>query len=471
MNNKRLPDKRFIKSGSKTDKFLERHLGSRLFTYGSIFKMLLPLILDQLFVCLIGLLTTAMISSSSQESVSAVSLVGPLYQMIYAVFSAISVGGTVIVAQYKGRGDTDNIRLASGQIILATVSVAVLSCLILIPCAGMLVEKMFGAADPAVIAKAGDYLIGVAISMIFLSLYMAAFGVFRGLGEAKTCLRLTVIINVIHLAASIVFLNIMKLDIIGTTLSLNLARAIGGFIALWLLIRPKSMVRVRMTHIFTLNRNMLKSVFRLGIPYAMEQIFFNGGGLIVQTFIMYLGTTSVAANAITNSAVSILFAAGTAAGTLATTVVGQCAGTGDKELARRYASRMVWLGTVMVLLSIIVFLPLMPVILKLYQAPADTLSLIYVLIFTVLVPMPFFWSASNVLPNILRSTGDSAFTSTVSLITMWTIRVGLGYVLTVRLGLGVQGLWLCMGLEWAVRTGIFYLRYRSGVWLLKKAID
>lgn len=471
MHNNVIHNRSFLKQGSKADRFLEKQLGSRLFTYGQILKMLLPLILDQLFVNVIGLLTTAMISSSSQESVSAVSLVGPLYMMIYAIFSAISVGGTVIVAQYKGRGDMDKIRQASGQVILATVALAVISCMILIPSSGYLIRLMFGAADEAVIYKATSYLVGVAISMIFLSLYMAAFGVFRGLGEAKTCLRLTVIINVIHLVASLLFLNVLHLDIFGTTLSLNIARAIGGFAALWLLMRPKSIVRVQVKNIFTIDRGLLKSIFKLGIPFAMEQIFFNGGGLLVQTFIMELGTISVAANAITGSAFSVLFAAGTAAGTLATTIVGQCAGTGDKKLARHYASKMIWLGTVMVLLSILIFLPLMPFILRMYQAPKDTLSLIYTLLFTVLVPMPFFWSASNVLPGVLRSTGDSAFTSMVSLITMWIVRVGLGYVFAMVLGFGVQGVWICMGIEWAVRTFIFYRRYRSDVWLYKKAID
>lgn len=64
--------------------------------------MLVLLTFDQFCISVIALLTTAMISSSSQESVSAVSRVSPLYMIIYAVYSAISSAGTVIIAQYKG---------------------------------------------------------------------------------------------------------------------------------------------------------------------------------------------------------------------------------------------------------------------------------------------------------------------------------------------------------------------------------
>ncbi|MBP1754765.1 MAG: multi antimicrobial extrusion protein MatE [Firmicutes bacterium] len=66
---------RILRSGGKADRFFEKQLDSPLFTYRQIFSMLFPLILDQFFINTISLLTTAMISSSSQESVTAVSLV------------------------------------------------------------------------------------------------------------------------------------------------------------------------------------------------------------------------------------------------------------------------------------------------------------------------------------------------------------------------------------------------------------
>lgn len=454
----------------KVERYLERQLGSKLFTYKEIFSMLIPLILDQFFINVIILLTTAMISSSSQESVSAVSMINPLSMIMWAIFSAISVGGTVVVAQYKGSGNEGKVREAAGQVMLATFLVAILSCVILVSCSDILVHRMFGAADPIVINKARGYLIGVAISQIFLSVYMGAFAVFRGMGATKICLRLTIIINVIHLLSSMLFINIMHLDIFGTTLSLNIARFIGSVVAVWILMYPGSILRIYPKNIFKINKSILKSVFKLGIPFALEQVFFNAGSMIVQAYIVPLGTIYIAANAITSSAFAILYSAGLAVGTLATTIVGQCIGADENELARHYGIRMVRLGIVISLVSIIVLMPLMPIILNLYQAPEETLSIIYKLILIGIIPMTFFWSYSNVMPCVLRSAGDVTFSSMVSLITMWSIRVGLGYIFAIPLGFGVQGIWICMGIEWAVRAFIFYLRYQSGVWLTKKAI-
>lgn len=460
-----------IKSGSFADRFLAKHFNSSYFSYREIFSMLLPLVLDQFFISIIGLLTTAMISSSSQDSVSAVSLVSPLYMMIYAIFNAISAGGTVIVAQYKGRGNKEKMRKAAGQVMLTTSVMAIISCIILVLCADPLVHFLFSAADPIVLIKSRDYLIGIATSLVFLSFYMGAFAVFRGMGETKICLRLSMIINLIHLFASLLFINVLHLDILGTILSLNIARLIGAVIAVWLMMYPKSVLRIYIKDIFHIDWSILKSISRISFPFALEQLFFNGGSMLVQTYIVTLGTVSVAANAVSNSAFSILYSAGLAVGTLSITVIGQCIGAGDKATAKKYGNKILLLGTVTILLSIAVFFPLMPFILKLYQAPPETISIIYSLLLIAMVPMPFFWVISNVMPCILRSAGDAVFSSIVSLITMWTVRVGLGYVFAIPLGLGVQGVWICMGIEWAVRTVIFYFRYRSDVWLGKNTID
>ncbi|MEG1457862.1 MAG: MATE family efflux transporter [Acetivibrio sp.] len=460
----------WIKSGSALDRFLTKQFGSSVFSYRDIFGMLGPIVLDQFFISIIGLLTTAMISSSSQESVTAVSLVSPLYMMIYAIFNAISSGGTVIVAQYKGRNDKEKMRKAAGQVMIATVAIAFISLLSLILFSKALVGWMFSGAGAVVIQKAGDYLIGVAISLIFHSVYMGAFAVFRGIGETKICLRLTIIINLIHLFASMLFLNVLHLDILGTALSLNLARLIGGTVALYYLLRPNDVLQVSLKDIFCIHKNILKPIFKVGLPFALEQVFFNGGSMIVQTYMVSLGTICVAANAVANSAFSILYAGGIAVSTLAITVVGQCIGTGDKKLARHYGKKMIVLGTGMVLISIAVFYPMMPFILKLYGAPKETLNIIHNLLVIAMIPMPFFWSISNVMPCVLRAAGDSMFTSGVSLVTMWIVRVGLGYLAAIPFGLGVQGVWICMGIEWAVRTVIFYLRFHSESWLKKQVL-
>lgn len=390
-----------LREGSKADQFLSGQLTSKYFSYQEIFAMLVPLIFDQFFISVIALLTTAMISSSSQESVSAVSLVSPLYMMIYAVYSAISSAGTVIIAQYKGHGDEEKMKKAAGQIVMFTFVTAVVFSVLLILFAEPLIRTMFAGADELIIKKATDYLIGCAFSFIFLSVYMGGFAVFRGIGETQICLRLSMVINT-------------------------------------------------------------------SLPFAMEQLCFNGGGIIVSMFIVKLGTESIAANAVSNSTLMVFYSMGLAVSNLSVTIVGQCIGAKDKKMARYYGKKMVWLGEVSILVSLAALLPFLRIILKLYQAPENTLGQIYMLLAIAFVPMALLWSTSNVLPNVLRAAGDVNFTSYVSLITMWLIRVGCSYAVSMKLGFGIEGVWICMGVEWLIRSVIFMVRFHSDRWLNQK---
>lgn len=460
-----------IRKGSRLDRYLERHYSSEMFTYNKLFGMLIPIVLDNLFIVVISILTTAMISASSQESVSAVSMINPVTTIMWAIISSISVGGTVIVAQYMGSGNQEKIKEASGQVLLATTLVAVISSALLIVFAGSLVDMVFGAADPIVKGKAQDYLVGLSISQVFLAIYCGAFGILRGVGATKLCLKLTIMVNLIHLLLSVLFLNVMKLDIVGTSLSLIVARFIGAVVAILLLMYPKSILRLYPRHILHWNKPIIKSILYLGIPYAMEQIFANASSILVQTYMVQLGTMSIAANAIANSSFGIIYTLGGSVGILATTIVGQSYGAGNKELTRRYGMKMVRLATVCTVVSIVVVYPFLPYIYRLYLAPTETITLIKQLFWILVIPMPFLWAPSNILPSVLRATGDMAFTSIVSLITLWAIRVGLGYFFAIVLGFGLPGAWICGAIEWAVRGLIFYLRYRSDAWLMRKTIE
>ena len=454
-----------IAKGSWLDRHLEKQYGSTIFSYRKIFAMLLPLILDSFFVMAIGMLTTAMISSSSQESVSAVSLIGPLNMMIYAVYNAISAGGTVIVAQYKGSGEEEKMKQAAGQLLIATPLSAIIGSAILIIFSKPIIQFLFQGVGEAVMLKAEQYLIGMSISSVFLAVYMGGFSVFRGLGETKICLRLTILINLLHFICSFLFINIMRLDIMGSVLALNIARFVGGAAAVWMLLSPKSVLKVEKRHVLRLDKPILKNIFHIGIPFGMEQLFMNGGAMLVQIYVAKLGTTCVAANAIGNSVFSMLQAAPSAVATLAVTVIGQCYGSGDRELSRRYGKSMTLLSAELVLLSIVLSLPFMPQILKMYQAPAETVQMIYGVLAIAIVSMPFTWPVSFIMPNVMRATGDAQFSSYFSLITMWIVRVGLGYVFAISFHLGLNGVWLTMVLEWVVRSIVFWIRFRSNVWL------
>lgn len=442
-----------------------------MFNYKQVFSMLFPLILDMFFINLINMLTTSMISTSSQASVAAVSMISPITTLVLCLLNAIAAGGTVVVAQYKGRQDEEKIKEASGHTFLVTILISLIICAFLIIFSSQIVTLLYGNAEPEVLTRSVSYLSGVSISLIIYSIYSGVFAIFRGLGETKICLYLTIFINVSYFIFSFIFINIFHMDILGTVLALILARALGSSISLYHLFWKKS--RILLLHIkdvFQFKADLFHSMLKISIPFGSEQLFFYGGSIIVQKYMVELGTDSIAANAIGISVLALVYAAPMAVGNLATTIVGQCVGGEQRDLARFYGKKLLKLGTILMCISILIFIPLLPWLLSLYHPAAATLPLLYRLMLIGLLPMPFFWPMSNIMPYTLRSAGDAVYSSVVSLITMWVIRVAAGYIAAVPLGFGVEGIWVCMSLEWVLRFFLFLARFKGNSWLNKKTI-
>ena len=453
---------------TKLANYIDRYFSSELFTGQEITKMLFPLILDMLCINAINMLTVSMISSSGETSVAAVSMINPLSTLILCLLNAIAAGGTVVVAQYKGQGQEEKIRESAGHTLVLTFLIALVFCILTIAFASPLVHLLYGNAESLVLSKSVTYLVGVSASLILYSIYTGIFAIFRGLGESKICLYLTIVINLSYFVFSFLFINLLHWDIMGTIAALILARLLGAcFSIYYLFIRRDRLLHLRRCDLTRFNRQIFGDMIKISIPFSLEQVFLYGGSILVQKYMVELGTNSIAANADASSLFSLICSAPLAVGNLATTVIGQCIGADKRELARSYCMKLVHLGTIMILLSMVVFLPFMPLLIGLYHPTADLSAYVYRLLPLALIPMPFFYSLSNVMPYVLRSAGDATFASVVSLITMWVVRVGAGYLAAIPLKYGLEGIWVCMALEWAVRSILFFIRYKGNAWLSK----
>lgn len=441
-----------------------RHLPSTVFSSREMLQMLTPIILDTLSIVFIHMLIVALIGRSGEASVAAVNLVNPITSLITCLFNSISAAGTVVVARAWGMGGGEQVSRAAGHILWLIFVAGAVCCLPFLFFARPAVELFYPAAEPEVLAKAADYLSGCALSILIFTVYTGVFCILRGLGESRRCLALTVIINVSYLLFSILFINLLAWDIQGSALALILARVLGSAAGVALLLGWEPPVKLRLRDLLSLDMPLLRSIFRISVPFCLEQLFASGGGLVMTMFMAPLGTAAIAAHAIANSLIGILNGAGQAAGTLAVTVVGRCVGAGRREDARRYGQGMTWAARMLVLLSCAVLYPLLPLLLRLYNPSPEAYRLSLLLLAGTLPSLVLFWPLSNTLPNVLRAAGDTVFPSVLSLAVMWSVRVALGYWLTVPLGLGLMGVWGAMWIEWGVRALCLRLRFTHGKW-------
>jgi len=439
-----------------------RHLPDSVFSSREILQMLVPIILDSMSIMFINMLIVALIGRSGETSVAAVNLVSPITSLITCLFNSISAAGTVVVARAWGQGGGDKVSRAAGHILWLIFAAGAVCCLPFMLFPRPVIQLFYPTAEPVVLEKAVGYLAGCCLSILIFTVYTGVFCILRGLGESRRCLVLTIIINGAYLIFSFLFINILEMDIQGSVLALILARVLGSVSGIVLLFLWEPPVRLRLRDLFSLDGPLMRSIFQISTPFCIEQLFASGGSLIMTMFMAPLGTTAIAANAVANSLLGVTQSAGNAAGTLSVTVVGRCTGAGRTEDARRYGEGMNWIARLLAAISVAVIYPLLPLLLRLYGPSPEAYSLSLRLLIGTLPGLLLFWPLSSTLPHTLRAAGDTVFPSVLSLAAMWSIRVAVGYWLTVPMGLGLMGMWASMWLEWAVRALCLKLRFDRG---------
>ena len=451
---------------------VDRLLSSPVFTARQIYQMALPLVLDGLSIMFINMLITALISSAGEASVAAVNLVTPIFTLAVCLLNGICAGGTVAVTQNYGSGGAAGTERAAGQILWLTFLCGGVIGLVLVLFPRPILTLLYSGAEPEVLAKAAAYMARGSVSLIAYAVYSGIFCILRGLGESRKCLYLTIIINAAYLFFSILFLNILQMDILGSALALILARTVGAMAAAAFLLLPGNLpIRMTPRAVFSFDRPILASILDVSIPFGLEQIFLYGGNIVITVIAVPLGTSAIAVNSIAASLLGVVTAAALAAGNLSVTVVGRCVGAREKECAYRYGLVMVLFAGILLLASAAVFYPFFPLMLdRLYSTTASVRAGVLRLLRRILLPTLLFWPASNVIPSILRSGHDTVFPSALSLASMWGVRVAWGYVLAFPLALGLDGLWIAMWSEWAVRTVVLTVRFGRRKWL-ERAVD
>ncbi len=454
----------------QADLWLNKYFTGNSMDYKQVFGITLPIFVDTSFIVLMSILNTAMISSSGVAAISAVSTVDSLNIFMISVFIAIATGGTVIVAQYKGSGNRVMVCRAAAQAISAVVSVALLISVLIILFHAQTLNLLFGGAEKDVLDKATIFLIGSCISFPFLAVQQAVGGVLRGVGETKASLVISVIMNLAYFLLNFILIKGFDMGIVGLSISLIAARAIGAAASFVYLLKYNHTLHFAMKRLFKLDAGILKKIMFIGLPFAAEQMFFNGGKLLTQTFIVQLGTLALTANAIAGSISMLLQIGGSTLSVAIVTVVGQCIGSRDTQDARKFIRSFLGFSVLLFLLLAGIILPLFPLLMDLYAAPDEIVPSIFQLVLLISIAQPLLWAMSFVLPSALRAAGDSKFTSLASLTTMWLFRIILGYVLGITFGMGLIGIWVAMVAEWGVRGILFGLRFKGDKWYRHKLV-
>ena len=442
--------------------FVNKHKPEYTRRSREFFGLTAPIFLEQAFVVSLGIVTTIMVSTVGEHALSAVSMVDSIVHLVSAFFSALTVGATIVVAQYTGRGDHAKSSGVTAQAILLSIFFGILFCAILATFRIRIIDLLFGHAEYAVIVNARLFLGIIAFSFPAIAVMMTAFGVLRGSGDTRAPMFITIFINLINVALGLVLIR--RFGVAGAAFALLVSRYIGALLGVLYIIKRSRTIRFTGIKAFIPDFAVQKIILSFGIPTSIESGTFQMGKLLITVFVAGMGTAAIAANAVVGSISSIIIAPGGAFSTGVVILVGQRIGRGDTDDVRKTTYFSVVAAMIVLAVFCLLALLFMNPILSLYHTTDEMIVLIRPIFFTLLIATPLGWPASFVTPGALRATGDVKYAMVMAISSMIFVRVALAYVLGVYFGLGIFGVWLSMYSDWVVRSIFFLNRVRGDKW-------
>lgn len=436
----------------------------QIFSNKNLKNLIIPLIIEQLLVLLVGIADTLMVSYAGEAAVSGVSLVNQLNNIFLYIFTALASGGAVVASQYIGNKDQKNGNLAAGQLIMITFVISVVLMLLAIIFRTQLLTLLFGRVENDVMAACITYLIISAFSFPSLAIYNSCAGLFRSMAKAKTIVYVSLLMNVINIAGNAIGIFVLHAGVAGVAYPSLISRTIAAIILLILITNQHNPIYTRFKDIVAWNQAMIKRILNIAIPNGIENGLFQISKVVLSSIVALFGTSQIAANGVAQSFWSMAALFSLAMGPAFITVVGQCMGAGDEEAADYYMKKLLRITLIGGTIWNVVFFICTPVILLLYDLSGDTIQLVILLclihnIFNALL-CPF----SSALSNGLRACGDVKFTMYSSIFSTVVCRVILSYLFGITLNLGVIGITLAMVGDWAIKAVMIMVRYAHGKW-------
>ena len=433
------------------------------FTKEDLRRLIIPLVIEQLLAITVGLFDSVMVSQVGEAAISAVSLVDTVNVLLVNAFSALATGGAVIAGQYLGRREPDKAGHSGAQLLLFMGEASILIMILFYLAKGFVLGVVFGQVEPDVAAYANTYYLIVESSIPFLALYSAGAALFRVMGNSKISMWVSLLMNVINVTGNALLIFGFHMGVEGVAIPTLVSRLAAAAAMIVLLKRPGLPLRIE-SFTFHHDRYVVKHILRFGVPNGMEGSMFQLGKILLLSTVSVLGTASVAANAISNTACTFQCVPGNALGLAMVTVVSRCVGAGNYEKARFYTKKLLKSTYFYMWGTITLTLLLLPLIMRLYNVSDEAAAYAREIIWMHGIVACVLWPASFTLPQALRAAGDTRFTMVVSTVSMWTLRVGLGILLGRYWGFGVVGIWMAMFADWMLRVAFFLPRFHGHKW-------
>ncbi|MDD6307425.1 MAG: MATE family efflux transporter [Clostridiales bacterium] len=434
--------------------------------YSQIFKLVLPIVIQNLLSAAVSSADVVMLNYVGQSSISAVSLASQYANILFMVFYGLGTGATMLCAQYYGKGDMQAIQVVEGIAMRFSMLIAICfaGMALLFP-EGMM--RIF-TSDTELITIGASYLRFMSVSYLCWGITEVYLAVLRSIGRVVVSTTMNILAFSLNILLNAVFIfglfGMPKLGAMGVAIATSLSRLIELF-ACFMVSGLSKDIKLDFRYLFVKNRALFSDFVRLSLPALGNDISWSVAFSMYSVILGHLGSDVVAANSfvvvVRNFGTILCFGMASAGGIL----LGNMIGENRLEEARVGAKKLMKLTVITGAIGGGIVLAVTPFVLQ--HAALSEQAMHYLKYMLIINTYYVMGTAVNttLIAGVFRAGGDSRFGFICDTIDMWCYAVPLGFLAAFVLKLPVMWVYFLLCTDEFVKWPWVIKHYRSGKWL------
>ena len=331
-------------------------------TQGNITRHLitfaLPLLAGNIFQQMYNMVDTWVVGRYvSNEAYAAVGTVGPIVNLLIGFFMGLSSGAGVVISQYYGAKRHEDVSRTVHTALTMTFILGILFTCIGIFMAPFMLQLM--KTPENVLPQSTAYLQTYFSGIMGLMFYNIGSGILRAVGDSKRPFYFLVVCAVMNTILDLAFVLGLKMGVQGVALATILSQATSAVLVLITLIRTEECIKVQPRKM-RIHFDMLKKIFKVGIPAAIQMAITSFSNIFVQSYINFFGDNCMSGWTTYAKVDQLLFLPMQSISLASTTFVGQNLGCNQVERAKKGVTRALILAmssTVILMIPVLTFAP------------------------------------------------------------------------------------------------------------------
>ena len=437
----------------------------------AVWRLAWPTMVQNVIGGLQGIIDQAMVGNFvGHTGNAAIGVSLQIFILVIVFVASVFTGMGVLVARFAGADDPDKVNQSVYQAFLVAVALAVG---VMAPIGYWFAPRLLSLinAAPEVQIEALPYIRIMFVFSIGMLLFFMFGGALRAAGDAKTPMRLGIAMTAMNIVFNVVLIRglgpIPAFGTRGAAMGTALASGITAAVFLWLLFSDRLVIHFSRSMSYRPNLDIIRSLFRFGLPAGFQGIVMNLGGVLMLRFIGSL-PESAAAQAAYSVGYTELFSliTWTSVGLMGATaaIAGQNLGAGFPDRSARSAGAASMMGLMVASAVGFLFFVIPTWLLAIFGMNEGAVVDIGVELLGYLAISGLFVTVALAYTGGLQGTGDTRSPLYISIVSQVIVPLGICAVLQATTGLESRDIWLAIVIGHMTRCGLSVLRFRQGKW-------